>query len=93
MGHLALEKLLKALIVRTSQRHAPYTHSLPFLDEKSEIKIPKMTMKRLARFMEFHFEARYPDEQQKFYIKCTKEFATKKMKEIKEVYIWLKKKL
>lgn len=36
--------------------------------------------------MEFHFEARYPDEQKKFYKKCTKEFATKKMKEIKEVF-------
>ena len=43
--------------------------------------------------MEFHFEARYPDEQKKFYKKCTKVFATKKMKEIKEVYAWLKKKL
>ena len=93
MGHLALEKLLKALVVKTTQQHAPYTHSLPLLAEKSGIKIPKRTMKRLARFMEFHFEARYPDEQKKFYKKCTKVFATKKMKEIKEVYAWLKKKL
>ncbi len=93
MGHLALEKLLKALVVKMSQQHAPYTHSLPLLAEKSGIKIPKKTMRRVARFMEFHFEARYPDEQKKFYKKCTKEFATKKMKEIKEVFAWLKKKL
>ncbi len=57
MGHLALEKLLKSLVVKTSQQHALYTHSLPLLAEKSGIKIPKRTMKRLARFMEFHFEA------------------------------------
>ena len=93
MGHLALEKLLKALVVKTTQQHAPYTHSLPLLAEKSGIKIPKRTTKRLARLMEFHFEARYPDEQKKFYKKCTKVFATKKMKEIREVYEWLKKKL
>ena len=57
------------------------------------MKIPKKTIKSLARFMEFHFEARYPDEQKKFYKKCTEEFATRKMKEIREVYTWLKKRL
>ena len=93
MGHLALEKLLKALVVKISQNHAPYSHSLPLLAEKSGIKVPKRIMKRLARFMEFHFEARYPDEQKKFYKKCTKVFASKKMNEIREVFTWLKKKL
>lgn len=93
MGHLAFEKLLKSLVVKTSQQHAPYTHSLPLLAEKSGMKIPKRTMKRLARFMEFHFEARYPDEQKKVYKKCTKDFANRKMKGIKEVYAWLRKKL
>ena len=94
MGHLALEKLLKALVVKVSLQHAPsYTHSLPLLAEKTQMKIPKKTIKSLARFMEFHFEARYPDEQKKFYKKCTEEFATRKMKEIREVYTWLKKRL
>jgi HEPN domain-containing protein len=93
MGHLALEKLLKALVVKTTQKHAPYTHSLSLLAEKLEIEIPKKIMKRLKRFMEFHFEARYPRQQMKFYKKCTKEFTDKKMEEIKEVYIWLKERL
>jgi len=82
VGHLSLEKLLKALVVKTTQKHAPYTHSLPLLADKSGIQIPKKTIKSLARFMEFHFEARYPDEQQNFYKKCTKKFATKKLQEI-----------
>jgi HEPN domain-containing protein len=89
MGHLALEKLLKALVVRNTRKHAPYTHSLSLLAEKLEIEIPKKIMKQLKRFMEFHFEARYPKEQMRFYKKCTEEFAGKKMKEIAEVYKWL----
>lgn len=93
MGHLALEKLLKALVVKNTQEHAPYTHSLSLLAEKSGIEMPAKTLKRLARFMEFHFETRYPKEQKKFYKKCTKEFTTKKMQEIKEVFTWLKKRL
>src|SRR3990170_2795137 len=92
MGHLALEKLLKALVVKTTQQHAPYTHSLTHLAEKMAIRIPRNMMKKLIVFMEFHFEARYPEEEKKFYKKCTKEFAGKKMQEIKEVYIWLKEK-
>ena len=43
--------------------------------------------------MFFLFEARYPREQKKFYKKCTKEFADKKMKEMKEVFAWLKERL
>ena len=27
-AHLALEKVLKALVVKATQQHAPYTHSL-----------------------------------------------------------------
>lgn len=93
MGHLALEKLLKALVVKATGKHAPYTHSLPLLAQKSRLDFPQKTVKKLAGFMEFQIEARYPDEQKKFYKKCTKKFADKKLAEIKEVYAWLKKKL
>lgn len=62
MGHLALEKLLKALVVKATRDHAPYTHSLPFLAEKTGLKVPKEILKKLAGFMEFHFEARYPND-------------------------------
>lgn len=93
MGHLALEKLLKAIVVKTTREHAPYTHSLSLLAEKLNIEIPQKIIKSLVQFMEFHFEARYPEAQKKFYKKCTKGFANKKMQEIREVYTWLKKKL
>jgi HEPN domain-containing protein len=93
MGHLALEKILKALVVKTTRKHAPYTHSLTLLASESTIKIPQQTMKKLARFMEFHFEARYPDEQKKFYQRCTKGFTRKNLHEMREIYIWLTEKL
>jgi HEPN domain-containing protein len=93
MGHLAIEKLLKALVVKITHEHAPYTHSLTLLAGKTGIKIPQKILKQLARFMDFHFEARYPREQQKFYKKCTKEFTGRKMQKIKEVYVWFQEKL
>lgn len=89
MGHLALEKLLKALIVEKTKKHAPYTHSLSLLAEALNMEMPPKLVKRLPKFMEFHFEARYPKQQAKFYKKCTKEFTSKKLHEITEVYTWL----
>jgi hypothetical protein len=43
--------------------------------------------------MEFHIEARYPDEKKDFYKKCSEEFTTDKIDEMDKVYKWLKKRL
>ncbi len=93
MGHLALEKLLKAFIVKNTKEHAPFTHSLPYLAEKSRVKIPETILVKLREFMEFHFEARYPEADKAFYKKCTKTYAAKKLKEIKDVFKWVRARL
>jgi len=93
MGHLALEKLLKALVVRDTKEHAPRTHSLPSLASKLAAKVPEEMEKKLIRFMEFYFEPRYPEEQKEFYKKCTKTFTEKNLNEVKLVYKWLIKRL
>jgi len=92
-GHLALEKLLKALVVKTTKEHAPYTHSLPLLAEKTGLKISEELMDKLAEYTEFNIEARYPGERKDFYQKCTEKFARQKFEEIQEVYKWLRRKL
>jgi len=93
MGHLALEKLLKALVVKKTRVHAPFSHSLPYLLERSTIKMPEPMQVRLSEFMEFHLEARYPDSGGVFYKKCTKEYTEARFKEINEVFKWIKTKL
>ena len=92
-GHLAVEKVLKALVVKQTGSHAPFSHSLVVLAGKTALEMPEAMIDQLAEFMEFHTEARYPDAKMDFYQKCTKEFAQEKFKEIKEVYKWLAKKL
>ena len=92
-GHLAIEKLLKALVVKETKKHAPYTHSLPLLASKLTLKVPENIEKKLAGFMEFYIEARYPEEQKEFYKKCTKSFTEQNLKELRKVFRWLKEKL
>jgi len=92
-GHLAIEKLLKALVVKITKGHAPHTHSLIMLAKKTEIKISAQLMDSLAEITEFNMEARYPVESRDFYKKCTKEFTDNKFEEIRKAYRWFKKKL
>ncbi|MBA3014504.1 MAG: HEPN domain-containing protein [Proteobacteria bacterium] len=91
-GHLALEKLLKALVVKHTGDHAPFSHSLIILAGRTGLDLPEAILDQLAEFMEFHTEARYPDVKMEFYQKCTPEFARDKFRAIKKVYVWLRKK-
>lgn len=88
-GHLALEKILKALVVKATKEHAPYSHSLTLLASKTELQIPDSIFDQLAEYMEFHYESRYPDDKKEFYKKCSEAFAREKFTAIKDVYLWL----
>lgn len=55
--------------------------------------MPELMKVRLSEFMEFHLEARYPDASRAFYRKCTKGYTDARVKEIEEVYKWIKTKL
>ena len=91
-GHLALEKALKALVVKESGEHAPFTHSLMMLAQKANIEQTEDLIDNLAEYTSFNIEARYPDEKKTFYDQCTKEFAYEKFTEMEELYKWLIKK-
>ncbi len=93
LGHLALKKTLKAFVVKATKKHAPFTHSLILLASNTGIKMPESMLDKLAEYMEFHLEARYPDENKDFYNKCTEEFAHEKFAGIEETYKWLIRKL
>ncbi|MBI4726190.1 HEPN domain-containing protein [candidate division TA06 bacterium] len=93
MGHLAVEKLLKALVVKKTENHAPYIHSLPVLAKKLGDDMPEEITDKLAGFMEFYQESRYPEEEMEFYKKCTAGFTAENFDEIKRVFKWLKAKL
>ncbi len=89
LGHLLLEKTLKAYHVKTIQKHAPFTHSLTYLAEKSGLKLSEERISLLEAVNQFNLEARYPDKKFEFYKICNKEFTSSYMKKIKEFYQWL----
>lgn len=89
-GHLAVEKLLKAIYVTRKREQAPYIHNLDRLAEMSDIQLTEEQQERLIRISRFNLEARYPDEKRTFRKRCTEEFTSKELAVIEEVYKWLK---
>lgn len=92
-AHLAIEKAFKAVVVKETGQHAPYTHSLALLAKKANIEMTEEMLEQLAEYMEFHIEARYPDEKKDFYKKCTEEFSRNKIAEMEKLFKWLTQKL
>lgn len=88
-GHLAVEKLLKALYVSSKAEQAPYIHNLLRLAESIELSLTDEQRDDLIRITAFNLESRYPDEKRSFRKKCTRSYTKKELTKIDEVFAWL----
>lgn len=89
IGHIVVEKLLKALYVKINNQHAPYTHNLYRLAEKCKINITQEHSDWLDEITSFNINARYNDFKREFYNKCTKSFTNEWIEKIKILKLWI----
>lgn len=90
MGHLVIEKLIKAYYVKKTRRFVPpMSHDLLILCEKSGLYTNEEQKDTLDLITTFNISARYPDYKQKFYKKCTPEFTEEMIIKIEELRAWL----
>lgn len=90
IGHLVLEKILKAHFVKNSEESPPRTHDLFKLANQSSLEFSEEQLKFLISVNTFNIEARYPEEKLSFYKWCTEEFTLDNIYKIKEIYLWLR---
>ena len=93
IGHISVEKYLKAIYVNKHSINAPFTHNLLRIAELSGLELDNDLADKLDYITTFNIEARYDDYKKEFYSKCTKEFTDKWIDNIKEILEWLKQKL
>ena len=93
IGHLVIEKLLKAYYIKQVDSSVPFTHNLLRLAEKSKLKLSEEQKDFLVTVTSFNIQARYDDYKLAFYKTCTKEFTKKWIKEIKGFRQWIKNQL
>ena len=93
IGHIVIERLLKAKIVRATSEHSPFTHDLRRLAKLSKIEFQNNQLGWLDTITTFNLNARYDSYKQAFYEKCTQEFTSEWISNIKELRIWIKQML
>jgi HEPN domain-containing protein len=59
--HLCIEKVLKGLVVNTTNDFAPRTHNLKYLSELANISLEEESLILISILMKYQLEGRYPD--------------------------------
>lgn len=90
LGHLSLEKMLKAIYVKLFDQTPPFNHDLVLLAEKGKLPLSDELITELKIINEFNIQTRYPDYRNEFYKRCTKEFVEEELKRINNLREWIK---
>lgn len=90
MGHLVIEKLLKALFVKNNDEFPPLIHDLRRLSEKSNLILDFDRQVLLDSISRFNINARYDDYKQSFHRLCTDNFTAEWIEKIKDCRLWIK---
>jgi HEPN domain-containing protein len=93
LGHLVIEKLLKALYVKQLERHAIFSHDLLRLASKINIEVTAEQEEWLDKITTFNLNARYDNYKMDFYKLCTEDFTLKWLDRIQKLESWLRKQL
>jgi HEPN domain-containing protein len=93
IGHLVLEKLLKAWYVQNISGSPPFIHDLLRLAELGHLSLDERRKDILDTVTTFNIRARYDDYKMEFHKKCSKEFTKKWVGSIEEMRKWIKEKL
>ncbi|PIP76318.1 MAG: DNA-binding protein [Ignavibacteria bacterium CG22_combo_CG10-13_8_21_14_all_37_15] len=90
IGHLILEKIIKAHFVKDTEQTPPKIHDLVKLASKTKLPLTQEQLEFLLRVNNFNLENRYPDYKQNLYKTLTKNYSEENFNKIKEIYFWLK---
>ena len=89
MGHLVVEKLLKALYVKRLHKHPVFSHDLLRLAKMIDVELPNGYDEWLDEITTFNLNTRYDDYKQSFYKLCTVDFFNEWIYKIETLRQWL----
>lgn len=93
IGHLVIEKILKACIGKETKTHAPFSHDLRRLAKLSKLEFEKKHIVWLDVITTFNLNARYDSYKKDFYKKCNLDFTSIWIENIKTLNEWIKGRL
>ena len=90
IGHLVLEKVLKAHYINTTGKTPPKTHDLVKLAQKNQLDLTREQLEYLLKVNSFNLETRYPDYKLSAFKTYNKKYAFENFNKIKELFQWLR---
>ncbi len=90
MCHLSIEKLLKALVCKVTQKIPPKTHDLFLLTKLAGLKLPQNHQLLIAHLNAASIPTRYPEDIAKMTKHYNRSVAEKYLKNTKGFLRWLK---
>lgn len=91
VGHLMVEKLLKAYYVKINEDYPPFIHNLLRLAEKAGVELDEENKLFFITVTAFNINARYDDYKMSFQKKCTPEFTAYWIDKLRNKRQWIKK--
>ena len=85
-GHLALEKLLKAKIIKVTKSDPIYSHDLVILAKYAGLILDRDDVSFLARVNIYNIRARYQDYKRSLSKRADKEFTNEELSKIKKFF-------
>ena len=92
IGHLVIEKLLKAYYIKSVDENYPLIHDLLRLAEKGGLILTNEQKDLLDEVSGFNIRVRYDDYKREFHKKCTADFTKQYIDKIEDFRKWIKKK-
>ena len=90
IGHLVIEKLLKAYYSKIHRDYPPMLHDLRRIGERAGIIFDDNQLIIVETISQFNIRARYDDYRRNFYNLCTLDYTAQWIENIKEIRIWIK---
>ena len=89
--HLAVEKIIKGLVVKKTDRAAPPIHNLVTLAEQTGINPTLKQQEELKEITSWNVRARYDEIKFSLYRKATEKYTNLWFNKAKEYVLWFKK--
>lgn len=90
IGHLMMEKLLKAYFVKVKSDYPPYIHNLLRLAEKTDLELTDDIREQLLTITAFNINVRYDNYKMSFKKQCTPEYTLEWINKLTELRRWIK---
>lgn len=91
VGHLMIEKLLKAYFVQEKEGYPPFLHNLLKLARDSGLLLNDDLKLKLTTITAFNLNTRYDDYKKSFHKRCTQEYTQEWINYLEELRQWIKK--